>query len=452
MLNTLKERAKAQEAARRAQAELGEPVPLQVIPPPVMSPVEETQQSPLGLEITSNEGEPSNMQDVPKSPTVKDSGKDFNPSSEFYDKSDNVEGQNVPSDSPRPEPESNFDEDRPIEVEVNDDDAEVNPPVKPPSDESCHKIDDTQSSQKPTLEKFLSKKKGGRIKRVLRKQGTPVKFVQKPTSPTADTEEDDDIVIVSSTASKRRTRASTVVLEKKKEKLGLGGEFSNTDETVDLDNLEKKVAEKERSRKGKRSAEGKSAKFVSKKRKGIEIPEKGDKFVIDDEESSEEDKKGLGSSKGKLRVNDSLNRINNRRIARGVKETEADGVEFYGEEHAASLLIKQHPDVLRKEDGTGEDAKSLTISDKLMKGKHVVDFDVSASESSEPVPEGNAAKLLLKVYEDELKVVEAKIQAKTVLTSDLRAKIGALRVRVNPSVNTPAGTSTSGDGPTSSRM
>ncbi|GAA0186983.1 hypothetical protein LIER_34271 [Lithospermum erythrorhizon] len=151
MLNTLKERAKAQEAARRAQAELGEPVPLQVIPPPVMSPVEETQQSPLVLEITSDEGEPSNMQDVPRSPTVKDSGTDSNPSSEFCDKSDNVEGQNDPSDSPRPEPEPepNFDEDRPIEVEVSDDDAEVNPPVKPvkpPSNESSHKIDDTQSS------------------------------------------------------------------------------------------------------------------------------------------------------------------------------------------------------------------------------------------------------------------------------------------------------------------
>ncbi|GAA0155322.1 hypothetical protein LIER_13077 [Lithospermum erythrorhizon] len=356
MLNTLKERAKAQEAARRAQAELEEPVPLQVIPPLVMSPVEETQQSPLGLEITSNEGEPGNMQDVPKSPTVKDSDKDFNPSSEFCDKRDNVEGQNVPSDSPRPEPESNFDEDRPIEVEVSDDDAE----------------------------------------------GAPVKFVRKPTSPTAATEEDDDIVIVSSTASKRRTRASTAALKKKKGKLGLGGDSSNTDETVDLDDLEKKAAEKERSRKGKRSAEGKSTKFVFKKRKGIEIPEKGDKFVIDDEESSEEDKKGL--------------------------------------------------DVLRKEDDTGEDAKSLTISDKLMKGKHMVDIDVSASKSSEAVPEGNAAELLLKVYEDELKVAEAEIQAKTIRASDLRAKIAALRVRVNPSVNTPAGTFTSGDGPSSSRM
>ncbi|GAA0141049.1 hypothetical protein LIER_02284 [Lithospermum erythrorhizon] len=91
-------------------------------------------------------------------------------------------------------------------------------------------------------------------------------------------------------------------------------------------------------------------------------------------------------------------------------------------------------------------------NDKLMKGKHVVDVNVSASESSEPVPEGNAAALLLKVYEDELKLVEAEIQAKTVRASDLRAKIGALRVRVNPSVKIPAVTFTSGDGPSSSRM
>ncbi|GAA0151133.1 hypothetical protein LIER_37233 [Lithospermum erythrorhizon] len=248
-----------------------------------MSPAEETQQSPHVLEITSEEGEPSNMQDIPRPPTVKNSGKDSNPSSKFFDKSDNVEGQDKPSDTPRPEYEPNFDEDKPIEVDVSDDDVEVNQPVKPPSNESRHKIDDTQSSQEPTLAKFLSKKKGGRIKRVLHKQGAPVKFVQKPTPSPAAAEEDDDIIIVSSIASKRRTRASTAALENKKEKLDLGGDSSNTDKTVDLEDLEKKADEKERSRKGKRSAEEKSAKFVSKKRKEIEISDskssgKGDSF------------------------------------------------------------------------------------------------------------------------------------------------------------------------------
>ncbi|GAA0175229.1 hypothetical protein LIER_28451 [Lithospermum erythrorhizon] len=137
-----------------------------------MSPVEETQQSPRGLEITSDEGEPSNMQEAPKSQTADESGKAVNPSSEGYDKSGNLEGQNSPRKSPRHVPEVNVDEDRPIEVQVSDDDAEVNPyvrPVHPPSDETSHKIEDTQSSQEPTLAKFLSKRKGGRIKRVLRK-------------------------------------------------------------------------------------------------------------------------------------------------------------------------------------------------------------------------------------------------------------------------------------------
>ncbi|GAA0147552.1 serine protease [Lithospermum erythrorhizon] len=95
-----------------------------------------------------------------------------------------------------------------------------------------------------------------------------------------------------------------------------------------------------------------------------------------------------------------------------------------------------------------------------MEGKHVVDVNVSASESSEPVPEGNAAELLFKVYEDELKLAEAEIQAKTVRASELRTvraselrtKISALRARVNPSVNAPAGTSAPRAGPLSSHM
>ncbi|GAA0172559.1 hypothetical protein LIER_26362 [Lithospermum erythrorhizon] len=298
---------------------------------------EDTQQSPHGLEIMSDEGEPSNMQEVPKSQTAAESGKAPNPSS---------------AESPKSVPEDNVDEDQPVEVEISDDDADVNPsvrPAHPPSEETCHNPD-----------------------------------------------KDDNIVIISSTAGKRRTRATIAAFEKKKEKIGSGGESSNTEKSVDLDELEKMAAEKEMSRKGKRSADGRSGKGDSKKRKGIEIPKKGDDFVVDDMESSGEETKGPGSSK-----------------------------------------------VLRKEDGLGEDAKPLTITNKLMKGKHVVDVDVSASEPTETLPEGSAAELLLKVYEDELKVVEAEIQAKTVRASELRAKIGALRVRVNPSVKTPAGTSSS---------
>ncbi|GAA0142847.1 hypothetical protein LIER_35644 [Lithospermum erythrorhizon] len=38
-----------------------------------------------------------------------------------------------------------------------------------------------------------------------------------------------------------------------------------------------------------------------------------------------------------------------------------------------SILIHQHPEVLKAGDGLGEDAKPLTITYKLMAGKHVVD-------------------------------------------------------------------------------
>ncbi|GAA0165818.1 hypothetical protein LIER_40063 [Lithospermum erythrorhizon] len=100
-----------------------------------------------------------------------------------------------------------------------------------------------------------------------------------------------------------------------------------------------------------------------------------------------------------------------------------------------SLLITQHPTVLMKEDGIGKDAKPLTISDKLMKGKHVIDVEVNAPDQSEPVPGGEVAGLLLKVYEEELLRVEAEIQAKKVLASKLKAKISALRTRVPPTMN-----------------
>ncbi|GAA0152276.1 hypothetical protein LIER_43171 [Lithospermum erythrorhizon] len=229
------------------------------------------------------------MQEVPKSQTAAESGKAANPSSAYCSRN-----------SPESVSEDNVDKDRPIEVDISDDDTNVSPlvkPVHPPSEETSHKPDSIQSSQEPTLAKFLSRRKGGRIKRVLRKQGAPVRFVRKSPPQPTNTEEDDDIIIVSSTAGKRRTRATTAAYEKNKEKLGSGGESSNTEKIVDSDKLEKMVAKKEMSRKGKRSTEGRSEKGNSKKRKGIEIPKKGDDFVIDDEESSGEERKGPGSSK-----------------------------------------------------------------------------------------------------------------------------------------------------------
>ncbi|GAA0173230.1 hypothetical protein LIER_26889 [Lithospermum erythrorhizon] len=205
MLNTLKERAKAQEAEKRTRAELGEPVPLQVIPPPIPSPEAKPQQAPLVLTFAGEEEATSDMH--------------------------NTRGQSSQSGHVHTMREEN------IPRSPNDTDLE---------------------------------------------------------------DEDDDIVVVSSSASKRRTRASVVALEKKKENLGLGGESVEPDVTIDLEEIEKKAAEKERRRKGKGSAEEKNTESVSKKRKGIEISEPkstwtNDNFVIDNaDESSEDEKRDMG--------------------------------------------------------------------------------------------------------------------------------------------------------------
>ncbi|GAA0138678.1 hypothetical protein LIER_00377 [Lithospermum erythrorhizon] len=106
----------------------------------------------------------------------------------------------------------------------------------------------------------------------------------------------------------------------------------------------------------------------------------------------------------------------------------------------------------KQEDEIGEDAKPLTISDKLIKGKHVIDVEVNVADQSEPVPEGEAAGLLLMVYEEELLRVEAEIQAKTVLASKLKAKINALRTRFSPTVNASSNTPEPGTGTSASSV
>ncbi|GAA0186341.1 hypothetical protein LIER_33629 [Lithospermum erythrorhizon] len=69
MLNTLKECAKVQEAVKRTRSKLGEPVLLQVIPPPIPSPEEETQQPPPVLMLTGEAVATSNMHNIPRPPT-----------------------------------------------------------------------------------------------------------------------------------------------------------------------------------------------------------------------------------------------------------------------------------------------------------------------------------------------------------------------------------------------
>ncbi|GAA0185953.1 hypothetical protein LIER_33241 [Lithospermum erythrorhizon] len=107
-----------------------------------------------------------------------------------------------------------------------------------------------------------------------------------------------------------------------------------------------------------------------------------------------------------------------------------------------SLLINQHPTALKKEDDFGKDAKSLTISDKLMKGNHVVDVELNTANQIEVVLEGEAAAMLTKAYEEEQQKLEDEIQIKKVRLSELQVKIQALKAIVPPTVNDPATTST----------
>ncbi|GAA0172277.1 hypothetical protein LIER_26130 [Lithospermum erythrorhizon] len=403
-----------------------------------------------------------------------------------------------------------------------------------------------------------------------------MKFVREEVP--SPMKEDDDIIIVSSTFSRQRIRFSVTALEKKKAALGLGGDLDESMEhsiTVDVEELERKPRIEREVGKEKGPVRLRNQGRLQKRTKGMVISEpkssgKGDKFVIDDivESGQEGDGQSLRlRAKGKLRVNDGRNRINNRRIAKNVDEVSMDGVDFCGEEHEArwkfvcarnilperflsevtynnqthidilqeggllgimfdirshwpqlirefisdlseeitdptspmfhkvklrghvfkfspilinkhyglrdegatgatlklgdiieeligkvltawptkgqlqashmslSLLITQHLNVLKKEDELGEDAKPLTISDKLMKGKHVLDVEFNEANQTEPKPEGEVAGMLFKVYEEELLRVEYEIQTKIVLASEMKAKIHALKLRVPPAVN-----------------
>ncbi|GAA0151492.1 hypothetical protein LIER_10201 [Lithospermum erythrorhizon] len=82
------------------------------------------------------------------------------------------------------------------------------------------------------------------------------------------------------------------------------------------------------------------------------------------------------------------------------------------EELNGKLAYNSASNYCKEEDGLGENAKPLTISDKLMKGKDVIDVEFNAVDQPEPVPEIEAA--------------------------ELKAKIDALKSRVPPAVNASA--------------
>ncbi|GAA0153005.1 hypothetical protein LIER_37606 [Lithospermum erythrorhizon] len=54
------------------------------------------------------------------------------------------------------------------------------------------------------------------------------------------------------------------------------------------------------------------------------------------------------------------------------------------------ILIHQHPEILKAGDGSGEDAKPLTITDKLISGKRIVDVEIKGAEKPTAAPEGEA--------------------------------------------------------------
>ncbi|GAA0156369.1 hypothetical protein LIER_13883 [Lithospermum erythrorhizon] len=72
-----------------------------------------------------------------------------------------------------------------------------------------------------------------------------------------------------------------------------------------------------------------------------------------------------------------------------------------------------------------------------MTGKRVVDVEIKDVEPSDVVPEGEAAALLIKAYEEEQQRVEAKIQLKKGRVAELQVKIQALKTTVPLAINDP---------------
>ncbi|GAA0174485.1 hypothetical protein LIER_27869 [Lithospermum erythrorhizon] len=108
--------------------------------------------------------------------------------------------------------------------------------------------------------------------------------------------------------------------------------------------MQKKKAAKKGKENAKRPSVDELKEGVAfKKRKGVFVYESSqgrnkDKFIIDDlEESSGEDAACLAKrkSKGKIKLNDDRNRINNRRIAKGVEDMDTEGIDFASEENEA---------------------------------------------------------------------------------------------------------------------
>ncbi|GAA0155531.1 hypothetical protein LIER_13240 [Lithospermum erythrorhizon] len=223
------------------------------------------------------------------------------------------------------------------------------------------------------------------------------------------------------------TLSQAAALDKKRAALGTGGVNEEIDaepeKEVNVEELERlaekrKAANKEKA-KIKRPRTDQADGSIPKKRKAIVIsepksPVKGDRFIVDDVAESDEEgaakalrerskvlhKAALGNlvpTSNNTNVSEALGMI---MYVRGIDQQLNIGKVIFDliVDHSRTgsklkpigfpsliynMLIIQHPHVLKKEDGLEEDAKSLTISDKLMKGKHVIDVEFNVVDQTE---------------------------------------------------------------------
>ncbi|GAA0153435.1 hypothetical protein LIER_11676 [Lithospermum erythrorhizon] len=153
-----------------------------------------------------------------------------------------------------------------------------------------------------------------------------------------------------------------------------------------------------------------------------------------------------------MKLKDDRNRMNNRRIAKRVDDMDTEGTDFASEENEAwwnfvcarNILAERYlseatvknqtyMDIL---DESGMNALVGDI-DKLMSGKRVVDVEVKDAGQSAAVHEGEVVVLMIKAYEEELKVLEVNIRVKQNKVAELKAKIQELQTTVPPTINDP---------------
>ncbi|GAA0183619.1 hypothetical protein LIER_30997 [Lithospermum erythrorhizon] len=99
------------------------------------------------------------------------------------------------------------------------------------------------------------------------------------------------------------------------------------------------------------------------------------------------------------------------------------------------VVPKKRKGVVISEPSHGRAKDNFIVDD--VKEKRVVDVEVEDAGQSAVVPEEEAAVLLIKAYEKELKILEVDIRLKQNRVAELKAKIQALQTTVPPTVNDP---------------